>query len=76
MSRCKNTCAHGNHRAKTYKYISDEKSRLNKSKMSKVLKVNTVCQMPSSYPEDIEAFNAAIDKAFEEHAQQVRQAIQ
>ena len=62
-------------RAKTYKYISDEKSRLNKSKMSKVLKVNTVCQMPSSYPEDIVAFNAAIDKVFEEHAQQVRRAI-
>lgn len=62
-------------RAKTYKALPEKRSRLDKATMGKVVSVKTICEMPSTYPSDIEAFNARIDKAFEEHAKRVRQKI-
>ena len=63
-------------REKTYKARTKKVALLDKATMSKVLSVKTVCEMPSSYPSDIEAFNSKIERAFEEHAKRVRRAIE
>ena len=63
-------------RAKTYKALTEETSELNKEMMSKVLTISTVCEMPSTYPDDIQAFNAKIDKAFEAHAKLIRRIVE
>ena len=62
-------------RAKTYNKISKTEVEMDKELISKVVKVNTVCEMPSEMPENIKKFNAQIDKKFAKHAKMVRKAL-
>lgn len=63
-------------RAKAYKKLTDDESELNRELMRRVVEIKTVCEMPSEYPEDIDKFNAIIDKKIAAHIKAVRKTIE
>ena len=63
-------------RTKTHKKLSKEECELDKSTIKKVVSIETLCDMPSEYPANIDKFNAKIDKLFAKHEKRVRKALQ
>lgn len=63
-------------RTKTHKKLSKEECELDKPTIKKVVSIETLCDMPSEYPANIEKFNAKIDKLFAKHEKRVRKALQ
>ena len=62
-------------RAKAYTKPQNGKYQLNKAVVSKVVAVNTKCEMPAEMPKEIDKFNAKVDKLFAKHAKKVRKAM-
>ena len=65
-------------RTKTHKGDAKEieKMEYDKARIEQIVKINTVCKMPSVLPKCIEKFNAKIDKLFAKHATKVRKVLE
>lgn len=62
-------------RTKCYEKISKREHSLDKPLIAKVIKINTLCEMPKQLPSDMIKFNAKIDKLFAKHNKKVRKIL-
>lgn len=62
-------------RTKCYEKISKREHALDKPLIAKVVKIKTICEMPSALPSDMAKFNAKIDKLFAKHSKKVRRVL-
>ncbi len=63
-------------RAKAYNKIAELKYEVNESLVKSLLKYGDQYKMPRQMPNNIEKFNAKIDKRFAKHAERVRKVLQ
>lgn len=62
-------------RTKAYKKVGELKYEVNEPLVNELLKFGTQYKMPRKMPQNIEKFNAKIDKFFAKHAQKVRNKL-